>query len=74
MSKIYATPALKKAREARGFSLRQIADVLSLETGNEISYSTISKIENQEASMSAELALEFSKMFRIEVKTFMVRK
>lgn len=74
MNKIYATPALKKAREARGFTLRALADVLTLETGNEVSHSMISRIENQDAAMSAEIALELSKLFRIEVKTFMERR
>lgn len=74
MSKIYATTALKNARLSRGYTLRQVADVLTLEMGDLISHSTIGKIENQEASMSAELTLEFSKLYRINVKAIMERR
>ena len=70
----YATPKLKQYRDDRDWSQQQMADYLMLQLNKEISRSTIQKWENGERGITADMALEISKVTKIPVMELVARR
>ena len=70
----YATSKLKQYRDDRDWSQQQMADYLMLQLNKEISRSTIQKWENGERGITADMALEISKVTKIPVMELVARR
>lgn len=70
----YATSKLKQYRDDRDWSQQQMADYLMLQLNKEISRSTIQKWENGERGITADTALEISKVTKIPVMELVARR
>lgn len=74
MSYMFATGKLKAARELKGWSQQEFADLLSLDANKSYSLSYIQKIETQVKPLTPDLALEISRFLRIDLKELVIRK
>lgn len=70
MAKIkwYATTKLKELREKRGYTQKEMADLLSLELGRNVSESLYQKWEQGEQNLLPEQVLVIAKFARIDYK------
>jgi len=64
----YATTKLKELREDRGYTQKEMADLISLALGRSISESLYQKWEQGVQNLLPEQVLELSKYFRIDYK------
>lgn len=70
----YATKRLKQFRDDRDWTQQQLADFLSLQLNQSVSRSTIQKWENMERGITADTALEVSKVLKIPVMELVARR
>ena len=73
-SKLYTTGKLAEARAAKGYTQQELADLLTIETGKQLSISTLQKWEQGQLNITPEWALELSRFLRVELKELLVRK
>lgn len=73
-TKLFATDRLKKSRELKSYTQQEVVDIISLQSDENISFSTYSKIEQGIMAMSAQLALELARLLRVDVKEIVERK
>lgn len=66
--KWYATTKLKELRESRGYTQREMAELLSLEFGRNISESLYQKWENGDQNILPEQVIQLAKWSHIDVK------
>lgn len=64
----YATPKLKELREERGYTQKEMADLISLALGRPISDSLYQKWEQQVQNLMPEQVLELSRYFKTDYK------
>lgn len=70
----YATTKLKDERESRGYTQKEMADLLSLELGKPISESLYQKWELGSQNILPEQAIGMCKYFKIKVDKLVEQK
>lgn len=72
--KWYATTKLKEIRDSRGYTQKEMADLLSLELGRPISESLYQQWEAGSQNMLPEQVLEVAKWARVGVQELVEQK
>lgn len=62
---LYATPKLAALRQARGWTQKEFAVLLTMESGQNVSQSLVEKWERKARTINAEMALEIAKIFKL---------
>lgn len=73
-SELYATTKLKELRELRGYTQKEMADLLSMELGRNVSESLYQKWELGTQNLLPEQVLDISKYFKIDYKELVERR
>lgn len=73
-SQFYAKPKLKQLREAAGYTQDQMAKLLTIKFGSEVSYSLYQKWELGERAIAPEQVLDLSVYFKIDYNELVTRK
>lgn len=73
-TKLYATNELKKIREKMGYDQQQMADLLTLEGGRNVSVSAYQKWESGTLNLTAERAVELAKILKVNPKELVRRR
>lgn len=71
---IYATEKLKSAREEKGFTQKEMADLLSLEFNRGVSESTYQKWEQGTLNINPEQAVELSRYLKIDLSELVEKR
>lgn len=74
MAKLYGNKKMKSARVAKGYSQEDMANLLALESGIDISVSTYQKYELASFAIPAERVLEIAKLLGAEPREIVDRK
>lgn len=70
----FFTSRLRKFREDRDWSQKQLAGFLTLQIGKEISTETVNYWENKKRGANAEMALNVASALKIDVMELVERK
>lgn len=73
-AKIFASPALKKAREERGWTQLEMCQMLEIELDRSLALSTYQKWEQGTLALAPNTALEISRFLKLEPRELVVRK
>ncbi len=65
---LYATSKMAELRKNRGWTQEQFADLLSLESGTNVSISAVQKWEIKDRTVPAAMALEIAKALHAPVR------
>lgn len=65
---LYANPKMAELRKNRGWTQEQFAYLLSLESGTDVSLSTVQKWEVRGRTIAAPMALEIAKALNAPVR------
>lgn len=71
---IYITGALRSARETLGWTRKELADILSVSSGKEISESMVNHWERGDRPVTPDIALEISRNVQVELKDLIERR
>jgi transcriptional regulator with XRE-family HTH domain len=73
-AKLYLTSKIKELREANGWSRKEFADLLSVQLKSDVNESTVNMWERGERAIAPTLALEISRLYKIDLKELVERK
>lgn len=71
---LYATSKLKEARENKGYTQLEAAQMFSIEMDKEVALSTWQKWEQSVLAFNADTALMLCRFFKVELKELIMRK
>ena len=73
-SKLFATAALKKYRESKGYTQQEMVGLLAIEMDIDLSFSTYQKWEQGTLPLTPDNALMISRFTKIDVRELLQRK